>query len=116
MEDRDPRLPSRARLSSRIRDALRSLAPRLRDERWGLGVTLGTLVASLCIYAVTPISWTPGADGFYSWIYARSLAFDGDIDFKNDYALCGDPFRIGGDRGTGHPDNIFYFGPAVVWT
>jgi hypothetical protein len=116
VEERDHEAPPRAGLVPRIQGALRSLAQHLRAERWGLGVTLVTLVASLWIYAVTPMSWTPGADGFYSWTYARSLAFDGDIDFKNDYALCGDPFRIGVDRGTGHPDNIFYFGPAVVWT
>ena len=103
-------------LISRIRGSLRSFAARLGPERWGVTVTLVTLVASLWIYAVTPASWSPGSDGFYSWSYARSLAFDGDINFKNDYTLCGDPFRIGVDRGTGHPDNIFYFGPAVVWT
>jgi len=93
-----------------------SIKPWIKAQRWGLGVTLVMLVSSLWLYACTPISWTPGSDGFYSWIYARSLAFDGDIDFKNDYALCGDPFRIGVDRGTGHPDNIFYSGPALVWT
>jgi hypothetical protein len=48
-------------------------------------------------------------------MFARSLAFDGDLDFKNDYALCGDPFHVGIDRGTGHPDNIFYPGPALFW-
>lgn len=81
--------------------APRSLKQRLWANRWGLAVTLVTLISSLGIYAVTPISWTPGSDGFYSWTYARSLAFDGDIDFKNDYSLCGDPFRIGVDRALG---------------
>lgn len=97
-------------LAGRVRSVLRA-----RAEPLGLAVSLGTAVVSLSIYLMTPISWIPGADGLYSWAYARSLAFDGDIDFKNDYALCGDPFRIGVDRGTGHPDNIFYFGPAAVW-
>lgn len=109
--------PPAAGVAQRIERALRGpVASRLVEQRWGLFVTLGMLVASLWLYASTPISWTPGSDGFYSWIYARSLAFDGDLDFKNDYALCGDPFAIGIDRGTGHPDNIFYAGPALVWT
>lgn len=116
MEEREREALSRAGLIPRIQRELRSIAQHLWAERWGLGVALVTLVSSLWIYAVTPVSWTPGSDGFYSWVYARSLAFDGDIDFKNDYLLCQDPFRIGVNRGTGHPDNIFYFGPAVVWT
>ncbi len=108
--------PPAASVAQRIERALGGpFASRLVEQRWGLVVTVVMLVASLWLYASTPISWTPGSDGFYSWIYARSLAFDGDLDFKNDYALCGDPFAIGIDRGTGHPDNIFYAGPALVW-
>jgi hypothetical protein len=53
------------------------------------------------------------SDGYYSWIYARSLAFDFDIDIQNDYALCGDPFHLGVEEGGGHPANPFYFGPAL---
>ena len=58
----------------------------------------------------------PGvADGFYAFMYARSLAWDGDVDFRNDYALCGDAFAAGVDRGTGHLDNPGYPGPAIAW-
>jgi hypothetical protein len=53
------------------------------------------------------------SDGFYTWIYARSLAYDFDIDLTNDYALCGDPFHLGMDEGGGRPANPFYFGPAL---
>src|SRR5690606_32000359 len=42
--------------------------------------------------------------------------FDQDIELTNDYGTCGDPFGLGVDRGTGHPDNIFYIGPALIWT
>ena len=55
----------------------------------------------------------PDGDGYYSWIFARSLAFDGDIDFTNDYALCGDPWGVGADQGGHRPANPFYAGPAV---
>lgn len=53
------------------------------------------------------------SDGFYTWIYARSLAYDFDINLTNDYALCGDPFKLGIDEGGGRPANPFYFGPAL---
>lgn len=73
------------------------------------------LVAYLAVYFAEGTTFGPSGDGFYSWIFARSLAFDGDLDFTNDYALCGDPFGAGLDRGTGHPDNPFYLGPAAFW-
>jgi hypothetical protein len=56
----------------------------------------------------------PYADGHYTWIYARSLAYDFDIHLANDYALCGDPFKLGIDEGGGRPANPFYFGPALL--
>src|SRR4051812_16684571 len=67
------------------------------------------------LYLARGVRETGAADGFYSFLYARSLAFDGDVDFRNDYALCGDPYTVGVDRGTGHPDNAAYAGPAVFW-
>ncbi len=85
-------------------------------ERWGLLVAALFLAGGAIAYATTPAAWRPGSDGYYSYLYARSLAFDGDIDFTNDYRTCGDPFGLGVDRGTGHPDNIFYVGPALLWT
>ena len=49
-------------------------------------------------------------------MFARSLAYDGDVDFTNDYALCGDPFDIGWITPAHRPANFFYFGPALLWT
>jgi len=54
-------------------------------------------------------------DAHYSWIIARSLAFDHDLHFANDYALCGDPWHVGVDEGGGRPANPFYLGPALLW-
>lgn len=53
------------------------------------------------------------ADGYYTWIFARSLAFDGDLDLTNDYRMCGDPWHLGGEMGGHRPANPFYFGPAL---
>ena len=73
------------------------------------------LVLYVAIYFVDGTVFHPNGDGYYSWLFARSLAYDGDLSFANDYALCGDPFGVGVDRGTGHLDNPFYVGPAVFW-
>lgn len=73
------------------------------------------LLAYLVLYFVDRSQFHPSGDGYYSWIFARSIAFDGDIDFQNDYAICGDPMQVGVDRGTGHLDNPFYAGPAAFW-
>jgi hypothetical protein len=71
-----------------------------------------TLVAFLTIL---PFGGPGGSDGHYMWLFARSIVFDHDIEFKNDYALCGDPHHRGRDWGTGHPANPFYIGPSVAW-
>jgi len=104
-----------ARLPRAGTEALRRVASVVRASRWGIAVSLLVLTATLFVYWSTPGAQVPVADGYYSWIFARSIAFDGDVDFANDYALCGDPWRIGIDRGTGHPDNIFYPGPTLFW-
>jgi hypothetical protein len=84
--------------------------------RWVFGAGLVYTAVSLVLYGVSPTSQMPGSDGHYSWVYARSLAYDGDLDFSNDYAVCGDPFGIGWTTPAQRPANFFYFGPAVFWT
>jgi hypothetical protein len=85
-------------------------------ERWLAAATFVVpLLAYTAIYFADGTAFHPSGDGYYSWIFARSLVFGGDLDFHDDYALCGDPFDVGRDRGTGHPDNPFYVGPAVFW-
>lgn len=92
------------------------LAAWLRDERaLGRLAFALPLVAFVVVYLVEGTGRGPSGDGFYSWIFTRSLVFDFDVELRNDYALCGDPFGVGIDRGTGHPDNPFYVGPAVFW-
>lgn len=87
----------------------------LKHNAFGLTAALVTCIFYLWIYANDRAAHSPGSDGFYSWLWARSLVFDGDIDFANDYQLCGDPLRQGVDRGTGRLDNPFYVGPALFW-
>ncbi|HVJ14345.1 MAG TPA: hypothetical protein VM686_02850, partial [Polyangiaceae bacterium] len=101
---------------ARARALWSSLKPRLGPHALGLAVAGTVLALGLIAYLSTSAAWRAGSDGFYSYVYARSLAFDGDLDFTNDYRLCGDPFHIGQERVPGRPDNIFYFGPALFWT
>jgi hypothetical protein len=84
--------------------------------RWDLAAALLYLVVSLLLYATNPGAQRPSSDGHYGWIYARSLAYDGDLDFANDYDLCGDPWTMGWTTPTNHRANVFYIGPAVFWT
>lgn len=77
--------------------------------------SLSIVVVAYLYRYVTFKGWRVGGDGFYSWIFARSLAFDGDLHLRNDYALCGDPWHMGVDEGGGRPANPFYLGPALLW-
>ncbi len=101
-----------------MKAALHRAFERLRrsPSRWALAASAVYLLVSLWIYVNCPASWAPGSDGHYSWMYARSLAYDRDLDFTNDYDLCGDPMAIGWTTPAHRPANIFYLGPAAFWT
>lgn len=102
---------------------LRSFVRRLRRLIWTQDTRSWGLVAVLLVFVVHMVrylSFHKGgghvySDGSYSWIFARSLAYDFDIHLANDYALCGDPFGLGTEEGGGKPANPFYFGPALYW-
>lgn len=53
-------------------------------------------------------------DGHYTWMWARSLVFDHDLDLDNDALLCGDPWHRGVGP-TGHALNQWPLGPAMLW-
>lgn len=59
------------------------------------------------------------SDGFYYFAYLRSLAFDGDVDFRNDYRLLGlGPATHGHlfqPTATGYAQSAWTIGPAIVW-
>ncbi len=84
--------------------------------RWDLAAAIVFTAVALLVYSTAPLAYKPSSDGYYSWVYARSLAYDGDVDFTNDYAACGDPFAIGWKTPAHRPANFYYFGPAVFWT
>lgn len=84
-------------------------------QPWGLLVGAAAVVLFCWMYLSTPPAQLAGSDGYYTYVYARSLVYDGDFDFTNDYAICGDPHGKNHDRGGGHPENPFYVGPTIYW-
>jgi hypothetical protein len=57
------------------------------------------------------------SDGFYYYAYLRSLAFDGDVNFMNDYRMLGlgDKAYLLQPTRTGHAESAATIGPAIVW-
>ncbi|WP_394842165.1 glycosyltransferase family 39 protein [Pendulispora brunnea] len=92
----------------------RIFASYRNDKRYGLLAVFVVFIAHAWRYFANAQTSQVYGDGFYSWIFVRSLAFDGDLDFTNDYAACGDPWHVGVDEGGGRPANPFYFGPAAL--
>ena len=57
------------------------------------------------------------SDGFYYYAYLRSLAFDHDVDFNNDYRLLGlgDKTYLFHATPTGYAHSAWTIGPALAW-
>jgi hypothetical protein len=58
------------------------------------------------------------SDAFYNFAYLRSIAFDRDVDFTNDYPLLGlsdKAYLWQPPTATGHAHSAWAIGPAIVW-
>ena len=58
------------------------------------------------------------SDGFYYYAYLRSLAFDRDVNFTNDYRMLGlgDKKNLFEPTPTGYAQSAWTIGPAIVWS
>jgi hypothetical protein len=58
------------------------------------------------------------SDGFYYFAYLRSMAFDRDVNFLNDYKLLGlgEKVYLFKPTRTGHAESAWTIGPAIVWS
>ena len=58
------------------------------------------------------------SDGFYYFSYLRSITFDGDVEFSNDYRLLGlgDKPHLFQPTPTGYAQSAWTIGPALVWS
>lgn len=54
------------------------------------------------------------SDGYYYYIWLRSIWNDHDLDLTNDYRSTGNPYSFS-TTSTGRPDNVFPVGSAVLW-
>jgi hypothetical protein len=84
-------------------------------QKWGIVVGIAAVVLFCWGYLTSPDGQHAGSDGYYTYVFARSLVYDGDFDFSNDYQICGDPHGKNRDEGGGHPENPFYVGPTIYW-
>jgi hypothetical protein len=87
-----------------------------REQRFGVIVVGLAFLAFVAIYAAFSGAHHGEGDGHYTWLYTRSIVFDWDLHFRNDYQACGDFWGVGRDRGgLGRPDNGYYIGPSLFW-
>jgi hypothetical protein len=58
------------------------------------------------------------SDGFYYFAYLRSMAFDRDVNFLDDYRMLGlgDKTYLFQPTRTGHAESAWTIGPAIVWS
>ncbi|MDB4976243.1 MAG: hypothetical protein JWN48_4584 [Myxococcaceae bacterium] len=112
--------PGLQTLLSSARDSLRRLRSLFaRNAAW-LSFFVFALLVSFAFTTTTPIRTPPArpeahGDGIYYYAYLRSIAFDRDVDFRNDYLLLGDQFHAGINPLTKLPQNVFTVGPALFW-
>ena len=92
------------------------LASRTATPRKGTAFVFAGLFA-LGVAAQINLAARLQSDGFYYFAYLRSIAFDGDVEFSNDYRLLGlgDKTHLFVPTPTGHAQSAWTIGPALVW-
>lgn len=76
-----------------------------------LGATLAWLVV---LAIVNPMPGNVHGDGYYTWLWARSIVFDQDVDFERDYQLCDDPWGLAHTQ-QGDVINQWNPGASLFW-
>lgn len=77
-------------------------------------VLSGALAWLIVLCVVDPMSATVHGDGYYTWLWARSIVFDQDLDFANDYEICNDPWNLA-HTAQGDAINQWNPGPSLFW-
>jgi hypothetical protein len=87
--------------------------------RGTVSIVLGAAFAA-GLFAQLQLGARLQSDGFYYFSYLRSLWFDGDVDFTNDYRLLGLTAAqhefLYTPTPTGHAQTAWAIGPALVWS
>jgi hypothetical protein len=80
------------------------------------GLFLFSLLAYLALIPVPRVDGQLiGSDGVGYYVYLRSLLFDGDLDFTNEYAYYSAAFPPQESTPIGRPANKYSVGTAVLW-
>ncbi|MCX7807910.1 MAG: hypothetical protein N2515_04830 [Deltaproteobacteria bacterium] len=87
--------------------------------RGWLGLGVG-LLAYFGVIAVDPQRSAIHGDGYYTYLWARSIVFDHDLDFANDYAVCPDPWGMadmphGRAMNQWNPGAALFFIPVLLF-
>ena len=102
-----------------------SLEPLERRPGWTIAA-IGMLFASVYVLALTAFPREHGrildGDSIQYYAYLRSMAFDRDVDFTNDYHLLYLPVDgstesvwLTSKTPTGRVENLMSIGPAILW-
>lgn len=87
-----------------------------RQDRSEWAIWLTGAICALAFLATIPLPRVDdqliGSDGVRYYAVTRSLVIDGDLDFRNDYALLGEPIHI---TATGLADNAGGMGTSLLW-
>lgn len=75
------------------------------------------LAASAALY---PFFTRVHGDGYYTYLWTRSIVFDGDLDFHDDYRVCPDPWGMahmphGDDMNQWNPGPSLFWAPFMIW-
>lgn len=111
-----PRCPrSTLRSASRLGAlVLRDRSPAaVRKRTVALGFLALTLLYVACV-AANPMPSSVHGDGYYTYLWARTIVFDGDLDLHDDYQLCGDPWGLANNP-IGADINYWNVGAALFW-
>lgn len=102
--------------SERVSAERRSLPPPLMSTRAKpLAVVLTLVGLSYVALAIAnPMGATIHGDGYYTYLWARTIVFDGDISFHDDYRTCLDPWDLA-NAPVADDVNYWNMGPAIFW-
>ena len=100
----------------------------LKDKIYWLGSSKYDKILLLIFLFTLPLTnpWVRG-DGVGYYAFVRSLLIEHDLDFKKDWLAANPNFRMarvdangtivsGQYTSTGHLDNHFSIGPAILWS
>jgi hypothetical protein len=77
----------------------------------GLGLIV---VIYIGLALANPMTTTVHGDGYYTYLWARTIVYDGDLDFHTDYQVCADPWGLSRTP-IGDDQNFWNMGPAIFW-